>query len=187
MPSHRRGSRKGGWMQTFSGNRYYPLDPKPEDINVQDIAHALSHQCRFGGHCDKFYSVSQHSVLVSKLVEEMTGGNKQMALCGLLHDAGEAYLVDVPRPVKIQLEGYDEMEDNLLKVIAEKFKLDEIFNDVVKEADDKVLATEARDLMQVDHKTWKLPEPCEFEIKPVGPVASKTMFLKRFKELTIDE
>jgi hypothetical protein len=170
-------------MMTHSGKKYYPLNPKAADINIQDVAHALSHQCRFGGHSSKFYSVSQHSVIVSKVVEEMTNGDVTMAMCGLLHDAGEAYLVDVPRPVKIELEGYTEMEENLLKVIAKKFNLPEIFNDVVKYADDKVLATEAEWIMSVNSKEWNLPDPCDFEIKPVGPVAAKTLFLKRYEEL----
>ena len=83
--------RKGDWMQTHSGIQFWPLDPRPEDILIEDIAHALSNQCRFAGHCCFHYSVAQHSVLVSENVPA------QDAMWGLLHDAGEAYLVDLPR------------------------------------------------------------------------------------------
>jgi uncharacterized protein len=87
-------TRTGDWIQTYTGKQFWPLSPLPEDIVIEDIAHALSMQCRFGGHVRTFYSVAQHSVHVSLLVEP------QYALWGLLHDAAEAYLVDLPRPIK---------------------------------------------------------------------------------------
>src|ERR1039457_118422 len=83
-----------GFIGTFSGLRFWPLDPNPEKILIDDIAHALAHQCRFGGHASRFYSVAEHSVHVSRLCPP------EDALWGLLHDASEAYLVDLPRPLK---------------------------------------------------------------------------------------
>ena len=86
--------RVGDWIQTMSGVIFYPLDPRPEEIRIEDIAHALSHQCRFAGHCREFYSVAEHSVRVSRELPQ------EFMLWGLLHDASEAYLVDLPRPIK---------------------------------------------------------------------------------------
>jgi hypothetical protein len=82
---------RDGFLGTFSGLRFWPLDPEPEKILIADIAHALAHQCRFGGHASKFYSVSENSVHVSRRCAP------EDALWGLLHDASEAYLVELPR------------------------------------------------------------------------------------------
>ena len=78
-------SRNGDWLQTFTGKAFFPLDPRPEEMDIFDIAHALSNLCRYGGHCNKFYSVAEHSVLVSILCRLYYG--EQVALQGLLHDA----------------------------------------------------------------------------------------------------
>src|SRR4051812_6540197 len=85
---------KGDWMQTISGKAFFPLDPRPADVDIQDIAHALAFQCRFGGHVKEFYSVAEHSVRVSLICAH------EDAKWGLLHDATEAYLSDIVRPVK---------------------------------------------------------------------------------------
>src|SRR4051794_15527189 len=88
------GCRRGGWITTFSRRQFWPLDPHSDEIHIEDIAHSLSQQCRFGGHSRSFYSVAQHSCLVSALCKAND------ALWGLLHDASEAYLGDIPRPLK---------------------------------------------------------------------------------------
>src|SRR5271165_7548492 len=87
-------NRKGDWIQTYTGRVMYPLDPRPEEINIIDIAHALSNLCRFTGHVRTFYSVAEHSVRVSQHCDPKD------ALWGLLHDASEAYLADMSRPMK---------------------------------------------------------------------------------------
>src|SRR5690606_29748913 len=97
-------TRKGDWMQTFTGRRFWPLDPRPDEICIEDIAHALSMQCRYAGHCLSFYSVAEHSVLLSQHVAE------PFRRWALLHDASEAYLVDVPRPIKGDLSNYRAVE-----------------------------------------------------------------------------
>lgn len=92
--------RKGDWIQTYTGRQFWPLDPKPEEVCIEDIAHALSQQCRYAGHTIRFYSVAQHSVEIALRVP------RAAALWGLLHDAAEAYLVDLPRPVKYLMPAY---------------------------------------------------------------------------------
>lgn len=92
-------ARKDGWIVTYTGKKFYPLDPDPDSIDIVDIAHALSNTCRFSGHTKKFYSVAQHSYCVSLLCGEH-------ALYGLLHDASEAYLHDISTPVKHSPEMY---------------------------------------------------------------------------------
>jgi hypothetical protein len=112
----------GPYIQTISGGN--PFDPDPGEIEIEDIALALSHQCRFGGHCRVFYSVAQHSCLVSDLVIER-GGNLA-ALWALLHDASEAYLVDLPHPLKHRSELgklYAAAEDRLQAAVCERFGL----------------------------------------------------------------
>src|SRR6478752_7418281 len=102
-------------IRTFTGKWMDVFSPTPEMICIEDIAHALSLMCRFGGHTPTLYSVGQHSIHVSKLV-----GNKHK-LAALLHDASEAYFMDIPRPIKKKVLEYGPIEDKLMKVIAEKF------------------------------------------------------------------
>src|SRR5665647_1805094 len=121
-----------GSITTLSGIRFWPLLPNPGDILVEDIAHALAHQCRFGGHASKFYSVAEHSVHVSELCPV------QDALWGLLHDASEAYLIDLPRPLKLlpEFAPYREAERQLQRAVAARFGLPEDQPASVTEADD---------------------------------------------------
>lgn len=105
----------------------------PENILIEDIAHALSHLCRYGGHSEPFYSVAQHSIAASYLVKP------ENALCALLHDATEAYMVDLPRPVKMKYPQYSIDENILYKVIAKKFNLPLEIPKEVKAADDDMI------------------------------------------------
>lgn len=169
------------WIQTHSGRRFNPLKPNPDAIVVQDVAHALSMQCRFSGHCREFYSVAQHSVLVSYICDHKD------ALWGLLHDATEAYLVDVPRPLKRsgKLQGYIEIEAVMQEAVCRRFGLPFAEPPSVKRADTILLATEARDLMSPLHSDWKQPvEPLPFKIEAWDHDKAKDMFMKRFFELT---
>lgn len=169
------------WIQTHSGRRFNPLNPYVDAIVIQDIAHSLSMQCRFTGHTKKFYSVAQHSVLVSYICDSSD------ALWGLLHDASEAYLVDVPRPLKRsgKFDAYIEFEHNMMKAICKRFGLVEKEPPSVKKADTLLLSTEARDLMSPLHPDWtNRVEPLPFTIIPWGPDHAKDMFMKRFFELT---
>ena len=106
---------EAGWIQTFSGRTFYPCDPRPEDLDIADIAGALARQCRFAGHCLRFYSVAEHCCHVC---DQAPLDHK---LSALMHDASEAYLVDIPRPIKPQLANYLALEDRLMKVIAARY------------------------------------------------------------------
>jgi len=140
------------WIQTYTGRKFYPLDPYTEDVCLEDIAHSLAHQCRYTGHCNYFYSVAQHSVLVAQTIEKW-GYDKKTALCGLMHDASEAYIVDVPRPIKPFLTNYIQLEEKTMNVIKLRFDLPMKFDECVKRADSTLLNTERRDLMN-DPQDW---------------------------------
>src|ERR1051326_3663293 len=112
-------SRVGDWMRTYTGVRFYPSDPRPDEIFIQDIAHSLSNMCRFAGHVKEFYSVAEHSVRVSLAC------HPDDALWGLLHDASEAYVVDMPRPIKRApfMHGYRLLEAKVSLAVCERFEL----------------------------------------------------------------
>lgn len=117
--AHAYRQRDDAWIMTYTGRRFWPLAPRAEDVDIRDIAHALALKCRYGGHSSRFYSVAQHSVLVSHYVPT------KHAMAGLLHDAAEAYLADIPRPVKCDVPGWKELEAKVMDVIADKLKLPE--------------------------------------------------------------
>lgn len=173
------------WIQTRSGTRFDLLDPRPEMIDISDIGHALSHLCRFTGHVSRFMSVAEHSVMVSNLVPA------QDALAGLLHDATEAYVGDVARPLKQLLPDYKVIEDRIWLVIAERFSLDPQLPASVKEADNISLMWERRDLLAGSADAWRewVPEHLvvripEQPVKGLDPEAAATAFRQRFAELT---
>lgn len=129
---------------TYTGKIIETLNPDPGQICVEDIAHALSNLCRFTGHTKEFYSVAQHSVLVSSLCP------KEDAMWGLLHDATEAYVSDIARPIKKFTEwgsGYLDVEAALMEAVCERFGLDPEMPASVKDADDKLLVAEIHALM----------------------------------------
>ncbi|MGK7753745.1 hypothetical protein [Roseovarius sp. C03] len=170
--------RKGGWIQTATGRKFWPMDPHYGDVYVEDIAHALANQCRYAGHCREFYSVAQHSVLVSRAVPA------EARLWGLLHDAAEAYLVDVPKPVKPHLVGYEEAERAILYHVALRFNLSPFVPDEVKRADAAILADEAAQIMVPPPDDWRLPEPpLGIAIEPWSPATARRVFLEEFARL----
>lgn len=171
-----------GTISTFSGIDFNILTPNPNNINIIDIAHSLSMQCRFTGHTPEFYSVAQHSVLVSRVVRP------EFALQALFHDASEAYLTDIPRPLKPLMPQYETIEYNLTQLINHVFFIDPTTESTkaVEEADARVCLTEMRDLMKANWVSL-VRYPCpilNFKIEPVDPKAAKLMFLSRYLELT---
>lgn len=138
-------------FMTYTGRLFNPFDPQPEDINIQDIAHALSQTCRYGGMCSEYYSVAQHSGHVSSQCTD----KDDWKLWGLLHDAAEAYIGDMPKPFKPFMLNFDNLETIILKVIADKFDLKWYDNNDVQDGvpghvsavDEQMLYTEARQLL----------------------------------------
>lgn len=155
-------TRVGDWCQTFTGRKSWPLDPRPGDFDVRDIAHALSMRCRYGGMTTRFFSVAQHSIMVAALCPAWC------QLEGLLHDASEAYLDDIRRPLKLTraMTAYREAEALTELAIARQFGLVFPWPEPVKAADQILLETERRDLM-VAGPAWRkwcgraepLPDP----------------------------
>src|SRR3954452_5487143 len=176
----------GPYLQTVSGRRVNPFEPDPEQLDIDDIARALANQCRFGGHCRVFYSVAQHSVLVSELVEER-GGDADDAFAALMHDAAEAYLGDMPHPLKHRSPlgaAFKAAEDGLETAIRARFA---IKPDVpaIKRADRALLATERR---AFSAETWHWPElegvePLDLELTAWPPDAAARAFADRYAEL----
>ena len=171
---------RGDWMQTYTGMRFFPLDPRPDEIDARDIAHALSLLCRYGGHVDRFYSVAEHCVLMSQAV------SPSASLAALLHDATEAYVCDVPRPLKRQLVGYREIEDDVWAAIATRFNHPLALPREVKEADNRILLTERDALMPNTVYSWSVDglTPLPVEIQAWSPPEAERRYLDRLAELT---
>jgi hypothetical protein len=168
-------------LLTISGRRINPLEPRVEDIDAVDIAASLSKQCRYLGHVPYFYSVAEHSVLVSRHVDPA------VAREALMHDATEAYLGDIIRPLKRlpAFAAYREIEDRLALVIAEKFKLrtDDAALAEVKRVDDAILADEIRALRHFDPGRAAPDAKLGAEILCYTPARGEVLFLARFGEL----
>jgi 5'-nucleotidase len=128
------------YIRTFTGKKFYALDPRPEEIDIRDIAHALANNCRWGGHCKFFYSIAQHSCMVHDLVPWEHQG------LGLMHDASEAYIMDMPRPIKMQMPHYREIEEIIMRRVAERFGFPFDSLPAVKGADDLALYVEKQSL-----------------------------------------
>lgn len=148
---------RGDWIQTYTGKCFYPLDPQPDDIDIVDIAHALSGMPRFNMHSSRHYSVAEHSILVACHVAQECS-DPLVVLAALLHDASEAYLCDVPRPLKTmpEMAAYRAMEARAESVIAAKFGVPWPLPAIVKVHDERALATEYRDLVPVKRAPWNL-------------------------------
>jgi len=174
------------FIETYTGRRFRPLAPDPAQIDIRDIAHALSQQCRFSGHTRAPYSVAQHSVLVAHEVERQ-GGSREEQLWGLLHDASEAYLVDIPSPLKQThvFAAYREAEETMMVAICNRFNLPLDEPDIVRAADVTLLGREARDLMPFRPEHWGGLQPVAGKrIIPWGPFSAKDQFLFAYEELS---
>lgn len=171
----------GDWMHTFTGKKFYPMDPRAEDICIEDIAHSLGLQCRYNGHVKEFYSVAEHCVHMSYAV------SPKNALWALLHDATEAYVGDMIRPLKKFMPEYVVAEDNVMAAICERFRLTQLtMPKEVNDADNRILLTERDALMvKTDHR-WAVDdlEPLPVTIQGWSASWAEFMYLLRFKELT---
>lgn len=191
-------TRKGDWFQTYTGRKFYPYDPRPDEVDIVDIAHSLSLQCRFNGHVKEFYSVAQHSIHVCRVFSELAkkeglGANKQAHLCALLHDATEAYVGDLIRPIKIDMPSFKEMEEKVWRSILEHFGLLDVWEHfplepLVKRADNILLATERRDLLPDGVARDKLvwgpgEEPDPIGVIPIPSERARVLFTELFERL----
>jgi len=170
--------RKGDWMLTYTGRVYWPVDPRADEVNIEDIAHSLAYQCRYGGHCLSYFSVAEHSVLVSRLLPP------ELRLVGLLHDATEAYVSDVPRPLKPFLSGYREIEARNWRVIAEAFGLPIKLPARVKDIDRRICLAEMPRVMPESPRPLEIEGPCpDVSLELLTPRCAEAMFLREFDEL----
>jgi len=154
-------------IRTFMGKYIDPLNPDPEAITLVDIAHALSNQCRWGGHSMRFYSVAEHSIFVQNMVPSW-----EDKIAAMLHDASEAYIADIARPVKGRITNYHEIEHNLMNVISRKFGFEYPLSTAVKEADNYALKWEWINLVLADRH------------QPLQPQLAKSAFLTIMDKLT---
>lgn len=176
-------ARRGDWMQTFTGRRFWPLDPHPDDIDIVDIAHALSLLTRYGGHCLRFYSVAEHSVHIARRA------SPGAALPALLHDAGEAYAADIVRPLKRQMPEYRAIESGIERAVAARFDLDMgPHAREVKALDNRILMDERAQVMRPTADTWHF----DGETEPLGVTLEfwsservEREFLSLFAALTV--
>lgn len=177
----------GPFTINWTGKKFYPQSVKESVIDIQDIAHSLARQCRFNGAIDGFYSVAQHSVYASYLVNE----EGSLPLQALLHDASEAYLVDIPRPIKrlFVFEEYRKLETEVQAHIYSTFGLPPDVPEEVKVVDNRLVITEALELGHPEHKTWaaggnRYPWTINSEAG-YNIEESERRFLERFEELYV--
>lgn len=166
-------------IRVYSGRMFDLANPDPGLLDINDIAHALSLICRFTGHVNEFDSVGQHSLIVSNLVP------REDALAGLMHDATEAYLTDVSRPLKRMLPDYQAAEHRMWQAIAARFDLPLTLPASVKEADNVSLIWEQRDLMNGAHCSfpelaYRIPR---HTLHGLPPAVIEETFLEAFYDL----
>lgn len=169
------------WIMLIGGGYFDLEDPELSEFDIHDIAHALSLICRYTGHCRQFYSVAQHSVLVSLTVPQ------EHARAGLLHDAAEAFIGDVSKPLKNLLPDYQSIEARVERTVFERFGLPAKLPPCVEEADRILLRTEQRDLTAAGSHRWSRTAgilPLAERIVPLGPLEAKREFLNRYFALT---
>jgi hypothetical protein len=155
-------------------------NPEASEIKIEDIAHGLAHTCRFAGQCKAFYSVAEHSVLVSEIVP-------QAGLAALLHDGAEAFVGDMSRPLKQLLPEYTKIEKKIERAIFRRFGIEWPAPSEVKTADYSVMAAEQVTLMPPGTNEWLSAAkilPAKVEIRCLDPKAAKTLFLDRYAKLT---
>lgn len=167
----------GDWISTFSGRCFWPLDPKVEDLSLMDIAHSLSMQCRYTGHTRVFYSVAQHSCLVAR---ECSKENQKV---GLLHDAPEAYITDLARPIKRFMPEYVAVENRIWQAVARRWQLPHVIPDEVKAIDNAILEDERMQLMRPNPHWTSRGEGLEIIIKPWDQARARENFLGAFDHI----
>lgn len=184
MTTIERDKSRTDWMITAGGRQFFLLDPKPSEVHIDDIAHALAHQCRFAGHTTRFYSVAEHSVHASHLVPD------EHALSALLHDASEAYVGDLIRPLKRMLPDYERIEGVVWEAIADRFGVPRDMDPSIKWADNVMLLAERRQIIHGNIWAWTEDNlGLEATAAAVGalpcysPSEALMLFLSRYRQL----
>lgn len=172
--------RKGDWMQTFTGRQFWPLDPRPEDFDIADIAVALSRVCRYGGHCARFYSVAEHCVHMTRAARGR-GYNKRDQRTALLHDASEAYLADLTRAVKRGLPDYRALESAIMAAVAARYDIDWPVPAHVKDLDELIIADEAAQNMAPPPAPWRHVMPLGVTLQCLWPDQALVEFMTELR------
>jgi hypothetical protein len=171
------------WLATTYVSKFHFLNPRPTEIIIEDIARSLSRLCRFGGHGERFYSVGEHSMWMKVCLDRKRATAKQR-LAALLHDAEEAYLPDIPRPVKAMMPEAKKIYSALSQAILKKFEVDDAEWAEIFELDDRACATEAEQLGLDLSDYWETPpEPLDITIMCWPPGYVEKHFLKTFFSL----
>lgn len=176
--------RKGTFISTYSGQKFWPADPREDEVNIEDIAHALSLMCRGNGHVKHFYSVAQHSIFCAEEAK-LRGYSERVQLACLLHDASEAYISDITRPVKKMLPLYLDMEKNLQSLIENVYGIGDLTEDEekqVKLVDDTILRYELSDLLDThDYNDLELVGDYDFSFRMMNETEEE--FIDLFNRL----
>lgn len=175
---------KESWISTLLIPKFSFLDPQEADIQVSDIAHSLSLLCRFGGHCNKFYSVAEHSVLVARVLAKQKA-SELTQFAGLLHDAEEAYLPDIPAPIKQHMTEALEIYAILQTVIYDRFSLNGADWNHVKDIDKRICIAEAKTLGLWNRYWADAGPPLETPIFGWTPRKAEREFLNLYSYLNI--
>jgi len=172
--------RNGHYVWSYKGLKLWPSDPRMSDFDIVEIANAISKDCRFGGQIHDFYSVAEHSVIMSFLTAD--------PLAGLLHDGLSEYLLrDMPKPTKRMLPDYNEMEHHLMLVGSDKYGI--VLGPQLKELDQRLVADEAMVLFPMEPswlKQWPLPclgDSVKNLIKCWDHDTARGMFLRRYIDI----
>ena len=177
-------ARAGQYKETFTGKKFYVLDVQPEDICIADIAHSLSLQCRYNGHCSQFYSVAEHSVLIA--LHAMNEGHTYPDIMrALMHDAVEAYIGDIPKPVKLSIPALMKAEDEIEGIIMDKYGLARGKADWLEDYDYRITIDERAKLMSDSGNEWghEDRDPLGVKIRCVDPEQIEYEFLLWFEHL----
>lgn len=173
------------FVETYTGGGFHPLDPDSEEVRLRDVAAGLAHTCRFGGHCRQFYSVAHHSLHVAS---ELADRGPRLELFGLLHDAGEAYLGDLPRPLKAEFETFERAEERVLRAVWSAFDVEPPGDaewEAVMAADDRLLAYEADELL-ADGSWAADPPDLDYDLQSDAIADVRERFRSRGKRLLAD-
>lgn len=170
----------GPWILTYTGRAFFPLDPRPEDVTATDVSHGLANKCRFNGQCSPFYSVAEHSCHVAFHLATKYG-RASLTLAGLLHDGSEAFLPDVPTPVKRDpafAAYWNPIEARAQTAVYDAFGVPDDVRDCpeLHEADQVLLATEKRDLCTQGPSWGPMAEPLPQRIRPLLPEQAEIRF-----------